>query len=105
MPPADHSAGRWALALVLAGWLAGRARREHGSGTLLAMATVAVCSLAATSVFAFTGILLEQPAVPAAEALRVVPLAVVLDVLAAPLVLPPVLRALRALRPPAVAVA
>ena len=27
-PPADHLAGRWALALVVVGYVAGRARRD-----------------------------------------------------------------------------
>ena len=31
-PPADHVAGRWALALVLVGYVAGRMRPEPGSG-------------------------------------------------------------------------
>ena len=51
-PPADHVAGRWALALVVAGYLAGRVRQDVGRSSLVALATVAACSFVATSTFA-----------------------------------------------------
>ena len=43
-PPADHVAGRWALALVVVAILAGRVRNEARSNPLAGLATVAVCS-------------------------------------------------------------
>ena len=57
-PPADHVAGRWALALVLVAILAGRVRDDARRSPIAALATVAVCSFVATSVFALSGVVL-----------------------------------------------
>ncbi|HEX5562545.1 MAG TPA: rod shape-determining protein MreD [Nocardioidaceae bacterium] len=102
-PPADHIAGRWALALVVAGYLAGRVRQDSGASPLAAMATVGACSFVATSVFAFSGMLLHDPAIPVGEALRVIPVAIGYDVLLTPFVLPLLMRLFRRLRPHEVA--
>jgi rod shape-determining protein MreD len=102
-PPADHVAGRWALALVVVGYLAGRVRQDSGSSPVAAVVTVAASSFVGTSVFALSGMLLHDPAAPVAEALRVIPVAVVYDVLVTPLVLPLAMRLLRRLRPHQVA--
>jgi rod shape-determining protein MreD len=102
-PPADHVAGRWALALVVVGYLAGRVRHDAGSSALAAVATVAACSFVGTSIFAFSGMLLQDPTVPAGEALRVIPVAVIYDVLVTPFVLPLVMRLFRRLQPHQVA--
>ena len=105
VPPADHVAGRWALALVLVGYLAGRVRDDAGRSTVVALGTVVACSFVGTSVFALSGMLLQDPAVPAGEALRVIPIAMAYDLLLAPFVLPPVMRMFRRLRAPQVAYA
>lgn len=105
VPPADHVAGRWALALVLVGYLAGRVRDDAGRSTVGALATVLACSFVGTSVFALSGMLLQDPGVPAAEALRVIPIAMAYDLLLAPFVLPPAMRMFRRLRAPEVAYA
>src|SRR3712207_5458873 len=55
VPPADHVAGRWALAMVVAGYLAGRVRQDAGRSSLVALATVGASSFVATSVFALSG--------------------------------------------------
>jgi rod shape-determining protein MreD len=102
-PPADHVAGRWALALVVVGFLAGRVRHDAGTSALAAVVTVAACSFVGTSIFALSGMLLTDPAVPAGEALRVIPVAVIYDVLVTPFVLPLVMRLFRRLRPHQVA--
>ena len=102
-PPADHVAGRWALSLVVVGYLAGRVRQDARTSAAAAVVTVAAFSFVGTSVFALSGMLLHDPSVPAAEALRVIPLAVLYDVLVTPFVLPPVIRLLRWLRPRQVA--
>jgi rod shape-determining protein MreD len=98
-PPADHVAGRWALALVVVGYLAGRVRHDAGTSALAAVVTVAACSFVGTSIFALSGILLSDPAVSSAEALRVIPVAVLYDVLVTPFVLPPLMRVMRRIRP------
>jgi rod shape-determining protein MreD len=99
VPPADHVAGRWALALVVVGYLAGRVRPESGRSSLVALTTVAACSFVGTSVYALSGMLLRDPSIPVGEALRVIPEALVYDLLIAPFVLPPVMRLFRRLRP------
>ena len=106
-PPADHVAGRWALALVVVGFLAGRVRPESGTDLRLTatsvVATVAASSFVGTSVFALSGMLLRDPSVPVAEALQVIPVAVVYDVLLTPFVLPLAMRLLRRIQPHRVA--
>ncbi|MGN6574616.1 MAG: rod shape-determining protein MreD [Nocardioides sp.] len=102
-PPADHVAGRWALALVVVGYLAGRVRHDAGTSAVAAVVTVAASSFVGTSVFALSGMVLHDPSVPAAEALRVIPIAVVYDVLLTPFVLPLAMRLLRRIAPHRVA--
>jgi rod shape-determining protein MreD len=102
-PPSDHVAGRWALALVVVGYLAGRVRHDAGSSAMAALITVAACSFVGTSVFALSGLLLHDPAVSVSEALRVIPVAVLYDVLLTPFVLPLLMRLFRRMQPPQVA--
>jgi rod shape-determining protein MreD len=102
-PPSDHVAGRWALALVVVGYLAGRVRHDAGSSALAALITVAACSFVGTSLFALSGMVLQDPGVPVAEALRVIPVAVLYDVLITPFVLPVLMRLFRRMQPPQVA--
>ena len=97
-PPADHVAGRWALALVVVGYLAGRVRHDAGTSALTAVLTVAACSFVGTSIFALSGMLLRDPSIPVGEALRVIPVAVVYDVLLTPFVLPLMMRLSRRLQ-------
>ena len=103
-PPADHTAGRWALALVLVGYVAGRVHQEQqfnqGRATsTTVIATVAVSSFVGTSVFALTGMLLEQPALDVTALLQVILVAVLWDVLLTPIVLPPLMGMFRRIEP------
>jgi rod shape-determining protein MreD len=102
-PPADHVAGRWALALVLVGYLAGRVRQDARTSALAAVVTVAAASFVGTSVFALSGMVLSDPALPASEALAVIPVGVVYDVLVTPFVLPVMMRLFHRLEPHQVA--
>ena len=90
-PPSEHLAGRWALAFVLAALLAARVRHDARQSALAGLATVAACSFVATSVFAFTGQLLGDHALPAGQLFSVVFLALLWDVVVAPLLLPPLM--------------
>ncbi|WGL53575.1 rod shape-determining protein MreD [Nocardioides sp. BP30] len=91
-PPADHLAGRWALALMIAGYVAGRVRQDAGRASVVAvMATMAACSLVATTVFGLSGMVLRDPALGFGEVLRVIGIGLVWDVLLTPLVLPALL--------------
>ena len=87
-PPADHVAGRWALAFVLVALLAGRVRNDARRSPLAALATVAVCSFVGTSVFALSGELLGDHALPAGQVVQVIVIALLWDIVVAPLLLP-----------------
>jgi rod shape-determining protein MreD len=98
-PPADHTAGRWALSLVIVGYLTGLARPDGDvskGGTLLMAAAAAFIG---TSVFAFTGMVLGDPGVTVSSAFQVVPRAVLYDVIVTPVVVPLVVVLLRRLHP------
>ena len=89
-------AGRWALALVLVAILAGRVRDDARRSPIAALATVAVCSFIATSVFALSGVVLGDHALPAGEMMQVIAIALLWDVAVAPLLLPGLMSAVRA---------
>lgn len=93
-PPADHVAGRWALALMLVGYVAGQVRHETRPGVGQCLATVAACSFLGTSVFALTGLLLGDAGFGVSDLLRVVLAGVVWDVVIAAFVLPLTMRML-----------
>lgn len=93
-PPADHVAGRWALALLLVGYVAGRVRSDVLPSVGTCLATVAACSFLGSSVFALSGLLLQDSSATIPDLLRVVLAAIVWDVALAAFVLPPVARAL-----------
>lgn len=98
VPPADHVAGRWALALTVVAFLAARVRQDVKPTATAVVATVAAASFVGTSVFALTGLLLgEGGSVP--DLLLVVAVAVLWDVLLTPLVLPPLMKLFRRLDP------
>jgi len=86
-PPADHVAGRWALALMVVGYVAGRLT----SGPVRPMQRLGVAAAASfvgTSVFALTGLLLRDPAVGVGELLRVEVISLAWDVGLALVVVP-----------------
>ena len=100
VPPADHIAGRWALALLVAGYVAGRVAGRASSRMpdrvgsprwLVLLSTVAACSFVAASVFALTGLLLRDPLVGVPALLETVLVAGVSDVLLGALLVPLVL--------------
>jgi rod shape-determining protein MreD len=98
-PPADHVAGRWALALVLVGYVAGRVRQDVTPPAGAVVVTVAASSFIGTSVFAISGMLLHDPALSITELLQVILVALVWDVALTPFVLPTVMAMFRRLEP------
>jgi rod shape-determining protein MreD len=98
-PPADHVAGRWALALVVVGYVAGRMRPDVRPTATAVLAAVAACSFVGTSVFAISGLVLRDGATGTGDLLTVVAVALVWDVLLTPLVLPGVMGLFRRLEP------
>lgn len=102
-PPADHVAGRWALALTVVAFLAARVRQDVRPHAVTVVATVAAASFIGTSLFALTGVLLSDPVLSVGQLLEVVLVAVVWDVLLTPFVLPPLMRLFTRLDPRGVA--
>lgn len=98
-PPADHVAGRWALALVVVGYLAGRVRQDARSSVLTAVLVVGAASFVGTSLYAFSGVVLGDGALPVDQMLRIIVTSVLWDLLLAPLLVPLLLWLLGLLRP------
>ena len=98
-PPADHVAGRWALALVVVGCVAGLMRQDTRATATTVVATVAASSFVGTSVYALSGIVLGDSVAGTGDLLRVMVVALLWDVLLTPLVLPGVMRLLTRLEP------
>jgi len=91
-PPADHYAGRWALALMAVGYVAGRLASSGHPRVSQWLPVAAAASFVGTSVFALTGLVLRDPAVGVGELLRVETVAVALDVALALVVVPLTMR-------------
>lgn len=98
-PPADHVAGRWALALVVVGYLAGRVRRDARSSTLTAVLVVGACSFVGTSVYALSGLVLGDAAPDAGSMIQVIAISVLWDLLLAPFLVPVLLWLFDLVRP------
>lgn len=90
-PPADHIAGRWALALIVVGYVAGRMRTSGRPSITAMVGTALACSFVGTSVFALSGMVLRDSAVDIPGLLQVLLVALVWDAVLAALVLPLVL--------------
>ncbi|HET7327662.1 MAG TPA: rod shape-determining protein MreD [Nocardioidaceae bacterium] len=101
-PPADHTAGRWALAFVVVGYLAGLARRDARWSVTATIVVVAAGSFVATSLFALVGMALRDPGVTVDAVASVVPLAILYDLLLMPFVVPVVLAVMRRMEPASV---
>lgn len=99
-PPADHVAGRWALALVVVGYLAGRVRQDARSSMLTAVLVVGAASFVGTSLYAFSGVVIGDGALPIDQMLRIIVTGVLWDLMLAPLLVPVLLWVLASLRVP-----
>jgi rod shape-determining protein MreD len=98
-PPADHVAGRWALALVLVGYVAGLMRQDTRLPASTVVATVAASSFIGTSAYALSGVVLGDSVAGMGDLLRVIVVALLWDVLLTPFVLPGVMRLFTRLEP------
>jgi rod shape-determining protein MreD len=98
-PPADHVTGRWALALVVVGYVAGLMRQDTRAQLTTVVATVAAASFVGTSVYALSGLVLGDTVGGPGELARVILVALAWDVLLTPLVMPGLLRLLTRLEP------
>lgn len=102
-PPADHVAGRWALALMVVGYLAGRVRQDMRPSAASVVLTVAAASFVGTSVFMLSGLLIGDTPFDVVGLLQIIGVALIWDVLLTPFVLPPIMALFRAIRPERVA--
>ncbi len=98
-PPADHVAGRWALSLVVVGFLVGLVREDARQGLIKIVAVVAAASFIGTSIFALTGLLLDEPGVTVGRVLEIIPVAVLYDTALALLTVPLLMALGRRLEP------
>ncbi|MFY0406261.1 rod shape-determining protein MreD [Solicola sp. PLA-1-18] len=98
-PPADHTLGRWALALVVVGWLAGSVRQDARRSVPASAVLVGACAFVGTSIFALSGLVLGDPGVSVAAVLLVVPVAVAYDVAVGLVLLRPITHLLDRFEP------
>jgi hypothetical protein len=77
----------------------GRVRADARRSPLAGLATVAVCSFVATSVFALSGVVLGDHALPPGEMLQVIGIALLWDIVVAPLLLPGLMNLFERTRP------
>lgn len=109
-PPADHVAGRWALALMIVGYVVGRLVHDNRADVgrfepsdvqrpplPLVLAAAAGGSFVGTSVFALSGLFLADPSIGVSDLLPVALVALVLDVVTALAVVPATLWVFRRL--------
>lgn len=99
VPPASGTAGRWALALVLVGYLAGRVSSDVRGSRRAMTALVAGCSFVGTSIYALTGVLLGETPLESGRMPLVIVLGVLVDVVASLVLLPAAVAMMRRLRP------
>ena len=74
-------------------------RNDARRSPLAGLATVAVCSFVGTSVFALSGLVLQDHALPAGQMMQVIGISVLWDVVVAPLLLPGLLVLFERTRP------
>ena len=102
VPPADHTAGRWALAMALSGYVAGLIRRETSTGPVGPVGvalTVVLGAALSLGVYSATGSLLHDPAVDWGAFGERLGIAAGYDVVAAIVVIPIVMWVLRRVEP------
>jgi rod shape-determining protein MreD len=92
IPPADHTIGRYALVYCLVGYICGLVSQEMDRSSVVPFLAVATGALAGMLLYAGVGMLLGDPRATWAIVSRMVPLAVLYDVLASPFVVWAVLR-------------
>jgi rod shape-determining protein MreD len=98
-PPADHTIGRWALALAVVGYAAGLAADAARRSAFLPAVVVAGAAVGALGLYAGVGLLLADPHVSWRVVSRVLPSAVLYDVVLSPFVVSAVLALARRAEP------
>jgi rod shape-determining protein MreD len=103
VPPADHEIGRWALVLTLVGYLAGLAQAETRRSAFVPLAVVATAAAASVVLYAGLGALMDDAHVTWAAVSRLLPTAVVYDVVLSAFAVPAILAVVRRAEPDALA--
>ena len=99
-PPSDHAAGRYALVLCLAGYIAGHFDRRTNRRSVLLPVAVVVCAPARTPLApALLGAVIGDATIGGADLGELVVTAVVYDAVLAPFVVPPVMAGARRVDP------
>jgi len=91
VPPADHEVGRWAFVLTLVGYLAGLAQAESRRSAFVPLGVVATAAVGSVLLYAGLGALLDDPNVTWSAVTRLLPTAVVYDVVLSAFAVPAVL--------------
>lgn len=99
VPPADGAVGRWALVLCLAGLVAGRYADSVERSAFLPLVLVAGLSAATVLAYGGLGWLLGDARVTLPALARILPTAVLYDVLLTPFVVPVVMALARRVEP------
>lgn len=95
VPPADHEVGRWALVLTLVGYLAGLAHTEARRSALVPLVVVAVAAAASVLLYAGLGALMDDAHVTWPAVSRLLPTAVIYDVVLSAFAVPVILAVVR----------
>ena len=99
VPPADHEIGRWAFVLTLVGYLAGAARDETRRSAFVPLAVVAGAGAGSVLLYAGLGALMDDTHVTWAAVTRLLPTAVLYDVVLSAFAIPAILALVRRTEP------
>jgi rod shape-determining protein MreD len=91
VPPADNEVGRWAFVLTVIGYLAGLAQDSARRSAFVPLAVVAAAAAGSVLLYAGLGALLDDPNVTWSSVRRLLPTAVLYDVVLSAFVVPAVL--------------
>ena len=91
VPPADHEIGRWAFVLTVVGYLAGAARDDTRRSAFVPLAVVAGAGAGSILLYAGLGALMDDTSITWAAVSRLLPTAVVYDVVLSAFAIPAIL--------------
>ena len=99
VPPADHEIGRWAFVLTVVGYLAGAARDDTRRSAFVPLAVVAGAGAGSILLYAGLGALMDDTSVTWAAVSRLLPTAVIYDVVLSAFAIPAILMLVRRTEP------
>jgi len=99
VPPADHEIGRWAFVLTVVGYLAGAARDDTRRSAFVPLAVVAGAGAGSILLYAGLGALMDDTSITWAAVSRLLPTAVVYDVVLSAFAIPAILMLVRRTEP------